>query len=252
MGNLFIENQTQYDFFDTADGSPSICLSSDMFRPEAMHHRQGALTESLFVYHGVLKEALERECPPQILSVGLGCGYNEMITVAHFLNTETGLPVDFYLESFEGDLQLRQVFNNWLIDQAPDSPLEKSLSDTFERVSLLVAEHFFVEHELLKATLRDLIEAKKINIREWLTTETDFSYRFGVIYFDAFSGKSTPELWTEDFLFNFLARASAPQSGLATYAATGALNRALKRSGFILKEQPGFSGKRQSTRAFRS
>lgn len=262
MGNLFVENQTHYEFFTTADGSPSVCLWSDRFRPEAMHHRQGALAESLFVYHGLLEEGLSMNMAPQILSVGLGCGYNEMIAVAHFLSQKKSFET-FYLESFEGDSLLRESFLEWML-QRPDissqnevgdehgSSVKKQLHLTFEKVALLISSHFrLAPNDTIKNQLRCLYDEKQFILRDWLTDQTQFQNRFGIIFFDAFSSQSSPELWNEDFLTALLEKAAQTPCGLATYAATGTLNRALKKSGFVLREQKGFSGKRQSTRAFR-
>jgi tRNA U34 5-methylaminomethyl-2-thiouridine-forming methyltransferase MnmC len=48
-----------------------------------------------------------------------------------------------------------------------------------------------------------------------------------------------------------LGRILAPQAVLATYAATGTMNRALRTLGFKILEKPGFQGKRESTLAVR-
>jgi len=61
-----------------------------------------------------------------------------------------------------------------------------------------------------------------------------------------------PELWQEVDLTRFIGEASATHSVLATYAATGALNRALRRNQFVLESKVGFAGKRQSTFARRT
>ncbi|OFZ16923.1 MAG: hypothetical protein A2Z20_09435 [Bdellovibrionales bacterium RBG_16_40_8] len=250
MSKLIVEGDSNYEFFTTNDGSPSICLSSDKFRPEAMHHRDGALAESLFVYKGVLHEALELGCPPRVLSLGIGCGYNEMIAVAYILHTKKTLS-DFYLESFEGDTNLRTSFTNWLLDMTSASELQSEIYGTLNKVLDCVANEFTLKPQFIKSQLLELYEKKQFILREWLTSDTDFSTIFGVIFFDAFSSKSTPELWTENFLKMFLKKVAAPNCALATYAATGSLNRALKESNFILKKQKGFSGKRESTRALR-
>ena len=255
MGLVITESQTSYDFFITADGSPSICLSSSIYRPEAMHHRQGALSESLFVYHGVLSEALTRQAPPQILSVGLGCGYNEMIAVAHFLNAEQTqpFPQDFYLESFEGETEIRTAFLNWLNNKAEANPdeLQKELRQTFSLVADKVSAHFQLKTDSLRQKMLQLVNEKKFVLRDWLRDDTSFTHTFGVIFFDAFSRQSTPDIWSDAFLIRFLNKVAADRCGIATYAATGSLNRALRATQFERTEMPGFSGKRQSTRAFR-
>ncbi len=281
MGNLIVENQVHYEFFVTGDGSPSIRLSSDKYRPEAMHHCDGALAESLFIYHEVLRQSLERGALARVLSVGLGCAYNELITVAHLLceasassDDMTGDAVEkvcnsLYLESFEGDDRLRETFLQWLheshknvgvgLDIANESPspgqthnnLQQAVAGTFTQVLQKVSAHFKLSPELVKTTLQQMHEKGSFLQRNWLTGETAFAAPFGVIYFDAFSNQSTPELWSDSFLIQFLQKTAADKCGLATYAATGALNRALKQSGFVRESQPGFSHKRESTRAFK-
>jgi hypothetical protein len=238
-----------------------------------MHHRQGALSESLFVYHGVLSEADASGCPPRVLSVGLGCGYNEMIAVAHYLkkcqitfSKSSDFPEQFYLESFEGDKNLREEFRLWLsqpfsqedlgnspplrLSNATPISLSKTLHQTYTRVLEMIAAHFELSPFEFKNKLSQLFGTNKFVLREWLAADTIFSKTFGVIFFDAFSSKSTPSVWSEEFLVNFLKKTASPNCGIATYAATGTLNRALKKSGFTLRDQRGFCGKRESTRAF--
>ncbi len=70
-------------------------------------------------------------------------------------------------------------------------------------------------------------------------------------FFDAFSSKATPGLWNEEFLNQFLLRAPGKPCVFATYASTATLKKALKTAGFELKDQLGFGGKRESTRAYR-
>jgi tRNA U34 5-methylaminomethyl-2-thiouridine-forming methyltransferase MnmC len=75
--------------------------------------------------------------------------------------------------------------------------------------------------------------------------------RFNCIAFDAFSSKSTPELWTRDFLDHFLASACDDSCVLSTYACTGNLKRALIDAGFELRIREGYASKRDSTLAVR-
>jgi tRNA U34 5-methylaminomethyl-2-thiouridine-forming methyltransferase MnmC len=70
-----------------------------------------------------------------------------------------------------------------------------------------------------------------------------------LFFFDAFSGKSTPELWTPEFLALFLQRVAQEKAVFATYACTGTLKRTLQTAGFVVEKRPGFQGKRDSTTA---
>lgn len=269
MSNLIVDQQTNYEFIVTGDGSPSIRMSNAKWRPEAMHHCDGAFSESVYIYHSVLTDALAQGAAPRILSIGLGCGYNEIITAAHFLAAQTSaIPIEnLYIESFEGDKNLRENFILWLsgdlaggsnsvtgIDQSTQqltSDLTQALAKTYNQVLEIASLHFDLSKDDLYRFLQKIYRDKQFVIRDWLEPQTRFQNRFGVIYFDAFSNQSTPEVWGEDFLVNFLDQVSDTICGFATYAATGALNRALKKTGFTRLAQPGFSGKRESTKAIK-
>ena len=71
---------------------------------------------------------------------------------------------------------------------------------------------------------------------------------FHVIFFDAFSPDSQPEMWTEEG-FARLYRALVPGGVLVTYSCKGSVKRALKAAGFSLEKLPGPLGKREFLRA---
>ncbi len=64
---------------------------------EEMHARGGALSESIFIYFYALEQFF-KECKDgeevEILSIGLGMGYNEILSACAYLNTR----VHRYLE----------------------------------------------------------------------------------------------------------------------------------------------------------
>jgi tRNA U34 5-methylaminomethyl-2-thiouridine-forming methyltransferase MnmC len=69
------------------------------------------------------------------------------------------------------------------------------------------------------------------------------------LLFDAFSAKTSPDLWTEEFLVEFFNKATAGDALISTYASRTALKNALKRAGFLVEVREGFKGKRNSTLA---
>ncbi|MNL45541.1 bifunctional tRNA (mnm(5)s(2)U34)-methyltransferase/FAD-dependent cmnm(5)s(2)U34 oxidoreductase [compost metagenome] len=71
----------------------------------------------------------------------------------------------------------------------------------------------------------------------------------GILY-DAFSSKTTPHLWEEEFLKSFF-QCAAADAMVSTYACKATLKRALKDSGFEVIVREGFLGKRNSTLALR-
>lgn len=252
-----------YQFISTADGSPSVRKAALDQPAEAMHHSGGALTESLYVYGEALESALELKFEPAVLSVGLGCGYNEWITLGLFLKHQIAKS-QMYLESFESDLVIRSQFLQFLdvngeltLDDPPDERLAAHFQKTFALALKLVADAMsLTPYELLKLG-RWLVCEKKWRLRATLDSQTQFDRTFGAIFFDAFSSKSSPTLWSHDFLAGFLAKTTAPfrvpptSCVFATYASKANLKHALEWAGFELKKQAGFAGKRESTRAYR-
>ncbi len=240
---------TSYQFITTEDGSPSIrmwrsSIGAEM-PAEAMHHCAGALSESVYIYGTLVDEVISRGWPARILSVGLGCAYNEWIALARLLHTDCSAE-SIYLESFEADPRLNGSFKLWLFEEFSDP-----FSHLYTEVVNKVSNHFGLDAQNLKTFGRNAFEKEQWRIRDRLEKGLAFHTKFTAIFFDAFSTKATPELWSEPFLDWFLAQAADTNCGLSTYAATGRLNRALKHAGFVLVPYRGFSGKRQSTRAFR-
>src|SRR5690606_37032809 len=104
----------------------------------------------------------------------------------------------------------------------------------------------------IRERLRDWLGAGRLRIEGALSASAPLPAEpVSAMLFDAYSKATSPELWDETFLKDFLARACAGRCALATYAAQGSLKRALLASGFRLEERAGFSGKRESTFALR-
>ena len=72
---------------------------------------------------------------------------------------------------------------------------------------------------------------------------------FDVVFFDAFSPESQPEMWTEKG-FTKLFKALSDGGVLVTYSCKGTVKRALKAAGFRIEKLPGPPGKREFLRAF--
>ena len=240
----------QYDFFLTDDGSPTIRRTDPTQPAEAMHHCGGALTESLYIYGRAVTYAQEHNFPMRVLSVGLGLGYNELIAAAL-------ADKDLHILSFEKDSFLREGFLNWLSDNQPTETTSTPLARAHTQVLELVAKATRIDAESLKAKLYKMYGEKKFLLCDDALDFVPAEAPYSVILFDAFSKKSTPDLWSEEFLIKFLehytrgANQPLPPCIFSTYACTGNGKRALKSSGFEILDRPGFHGKRQSTLAVR-
>jgi tRNA U34 5-methylaminomethyl-2-thiouridine-forming methyltransferase MnmC len=140
--------------------------------------------------------------------------------------------------------------NNHASDFSYDLPAD--FAHAYDGILERTANETGVAPTLIHETLALMIQDGRWKIRAALDATTEFSEQFGCICFDAFSSRTSPELWSEDFLKAFFAKVAAPQCVLSTYACTGTLKRSLKASGFVITIREGFSSKRDSTFAVRS
>lgn len=230
----------QLEILKTSDGSPTISYKRADGYIEKMHHSGGALTESLYIYHHGLDLALREGCPPHVVSLGLGLGYNELIAIAEFHRRNQA---EYKVWSFEADDFLREQFANWLIGK------ESPLHPVYDEILNAIEVHFKISGLKKIAALQ--LEKENLQLRGPYPADISGVENVGVFFFDAFSNKMSPELWREMDMLSSLKELLSPHAVLCTYAATGALNRVLKQLGFKLLDRPGFQGKRESTLAIR-
>ena len=69
------------------------------------------------------------------------------------------------------------------------------------------------------------------------------------IFQDPFSPKRNPSLWTVEW-FEDLKKLSSSEVTLSTYSSSTSVRKSLQAAGWFMKNAPGFSSKRTSTRAF--
>lgn len=227
----------------TADQSPTLRLLHSVdpskFRGESMHHSGGAWAETLLIYSRVAAEVLQYQPDPEFLIVGLGMGYIELAIAREALLADK--PVQ-RINSFESVPELREFFWRWL----HDVPLNPQVSETYETVARHVVSDTNLKIENLKQFLRSHFPKGECLYAE-LGSEFVLPSRYHGIFYDAFSSKTTPHLWEEDFLARFLNVAAHKECLFTTYACRVSLRQALRRTGFEEIVRPGFQGKRNST-----
>lgn len=233
----------------TGDGSPSLRLLKAVFadaeKGESMHHSGGAAAETELIYGQVLRRCFQEIPQPHFLSVGLGLGYVELVAVRESLLKQNP---HFTLESFELVPELRQWFLVWL----QGGPLSEEVQQVYDLVlKFVLHETPYLKPENLKELLLEKKENQQWSLQGALTESFVLARKSQGLLFDAFSAKTTPEIWTEEFLADFFARATDENAVVATYACRGSLKRALQQAGFEIEVRPGFQGKRNSTRAYK-
>lgn len=232
-----------FEIFTTADGSPTLAFKRADGYVEKMHHSGGALSESVYIYLESFIRAAEKNWPLRVVSVGLGLAYNEWLTLgeAH----RRGLDVQIW--SFELSSLLREEFLAFLKNAGPESEMQA----LYAQVAGQVAGRLNLSTNDLKTATLLALDSGKLILRGSFPQEIDGLHEISLVYYDAYSRKMDPELWQEDAVIEAFKKILAPQASVATYAATGALNRVLKHLGFSLKPKAGFQGKRESTLAIR-
>ncbi len=211
-----------------------------------MHSLEGALSETRYIYGDALLKASEIEARPRVLSVGLGLGYVEILAAACFL--KAGLSAaECGGVTYELIDALRDNFVNWLRDKPTQDAAFKQAYDTILEGTANVSVPGTSPPDEIKTFLRSMIEGGSWRLEGPLSVSTKIEEPFGCICFDAFSSKTSPDLWNEEFLKTFLTQASGERCVLSTYACTGTLKRALIHAEYALTIRAGFANKRDST-----
>jgi tRNA U34 5-methylaminomethyl-2-thiouridine-forming methyltransferase MnmC len=252
-------NAAPLGLIKTADGSLTL---KDGLLEESYRSEFGAASESFHVYlknSGVYDQligkdaAKDSDCELRLLEYGFGTGLNYLLTASlattqrkrvEYVALEKLLLSDSILDALKLDLsvqhceaitarcppiEIARQYNSLLEWRRalPDVPQNGTYSGSTEFVNLKLiigpAEHYKAE------------EGKS----------------FDAIYFDPFSPKSSPELWTASVLEQAF-RSLKPGGTLTTYCVAGDVRRALTKANFEVHRLPGpTKGKRQVLLAVR-
>lgn len=227
----------------TSDGSPSMeIIYSNV--SEWMHSSHGAFEESCYIYLHALNLAHEKGLPLRILSVGLGLGYNEILSAGFSLSKKLTLSI----QSYENEPFLVESFKHWSVGTLKSTDC---LFPVYEKILEMTAQKLNLSVSKLRETIQDLGRNHQFIHLGELSASGPFPPGQTLIYFDAFSNKASPDLWTPDFLEIFVKSTADASCLLSTYAATGNLKRSLVQNGFEVDLRPGFAGKRNSILGFR-
>lgn len=215
----------------TSDGSHTLKLVN--FN-EQYHSLHGALGESRHIF---IKSGLNFLAPANekinILEVGLGTGLNALLT-AH--NSIGGSSVVWYhaLEPYPLSKEITDKLNFCkLIDWSLAPQVFEGIHSSIGNDYIKITEEFYMltSHETLSEAL--------LNERH-----------YHLVYFDAFSPETQPELWTQE-VFEKVYRSLVAEGVLVTYCSKGIVRRALTAAGFKVEKVPGPHGKREITRAIK-
>ena len=211
--NLTIQN--------TDDGSKTIY--SEAFK-ETYHSVNGAITESMHVFINAGFNYCQRN-PIHILEVGFGTGLNAYLTLLEA--QKHNITVEY--QSIELYPLKSELYKDYASSLSSDGNLLLAMHDAPWGCATEISHGF-------------KLQKKKTDLLLFVP-----STNYDLVYFDAFSPVTQPELWTED-VFRKIIDSMNEGSILTTYCAKGIVRRTLQKVGFKTERLPGPPGKREMLR----
>lgn len=198
---------------------------------ENYHSSHGAVNESMHVFIKAGLAMVERPVV-RVLEVGLGTGLNLLLTWIRCL--EGKCSVDYTaLEPFplNRDVLAQLAHCEDLAWPGLHEPFMQLMTAPEGEKQQMSGGSCFVR----LGTPVAVFEAKEV---------------FDVVYFDAFSPRHQPEMWTTE-VFSKVFNALVPGGILVTYCAQGNARRNMQAAGFLVERIQGPPGKQHMTRATR-
>lgn len=220
----------------TEDGSPTLRLPN---QGESMHHSGGAAAETNYIYGNVLNmghQILRDSCKTCV--VGLGLGYIEISWAISLIKNGLSPSESLSFHSFEVVPGLIENFCSWLHSKKAHPVYDLIVEKLDPNIS----------NSEVKEVLQNALKAGS-SLNGNFTDLSGHREKYNVICYDAFSKKTSENLWLADFLEKFFKTYSASDCVVTTYACTGVFRKALQEQNFQFFKRPGFCGKRDSSLA---
>lgn len=211
----------------TKDGSNT--LYSKVFA-ETYHSKNGAISESehVFIQSGLAYIHLQ-QMHVSILEIGFGTGLNAILSYLYAQKKECNISYTA-IEPFPINMDCVKELNfSSILTNDEQRLVFEQMHQSQAGESLQYDNFSFVRYQ------------EKLS--SFITEKT-----FSLVYYDAFSPNTQPEMWTND-VFEHLHSMMQTGAVLVTYCAKGAVKRILKSLGFSLHRLPGANGKREMIRA---
>jgi tRNA U34 5-methylaminomethyl-2-thiouridine-forming methyltransferase MnmC len=213
------------EFVITRDGSPTIY---DPSFKEHHHSLVGAYTEARFKFAEVARPLLVSKKHIKVLDLPFGLGYNLIASLM--------LLDELQLRHFVDCTAIEKDFK--VIEAIASCPFGEDLQSCFDHIKSLSTGQLIVETENFKLEL--IVD----DLREALRGLND---SFDLIYFDPFSPKVAPELWSKDNVLSHLTRLLSDEGLLITYTASNKVRKAFLELGLNIAPGPAVGRKMGGT-----
>lgn len=207
----------------TADSSPT--LFSEEYN-QIYHSNHGAISEGVHVFIENGLEKLKHLESINVFEMGFGTGLNAILAKR-------------FSHKYHKNIYYETIEKHPLVDSSLDQ-VKVHLPEFKEDFEQIHASEWNNE-----VKLSDFFVFHKV---ENSLEKYVFNKKFDIIFFDAFSPNSQPELWTEEVFINIY-HALNPNGFLVTYCAKGIVKRTLRASGFEVHTLPGPPRKREMVMA---
>lgn len=228
----------------SADGSYTLKLAD---YDESYHSINGALSESNYIYIGCGLSYYSNFIHPvelNIFEVGLGTGLNCMLSALFAIENRS---VRINYSCIEKYPVTNEEFRT--LDHI-NAILSQPGGYSREEVTEIKKVYEKIQYSNWEERVELLPNFTLLKINSDLLVFKGENRIYDIIYFDAFSPNTQPELWTEE-IFKGLFNSLKVGGILVTYSSKGIVKQALRDSGFDIRRLPGPKGKRHIIRATR-
>lgn len=229
----------EHSIIMTEDGSMTIFNKE---KNEHFHSIHGAVQESIHVFinnglKNITGNGKGTELPVpmlNILEIGFGTGLNALLTLMEFLSDgNKPLSINYTgLEPNPIDLKVATQLNycdHLNCESLHDAFIQMHKGEPGKMVSLVNGFTFTKEY---------------VTFQQYLSNDQVFN----LVYFDAFSPVTEPDLWT-DAVFKKLFTIMNDGGVLVTYCSKGSVRRSMQQQSFKIERLPGPPGKHEMLRA---
>lgn len=248
--------QNEAEFFElivTGDGSPSFKIQTPGVKPEAMHHLGGAWSETVHIYGRALELLLDKReelgwggQPLEVVSVGLGLGYNEILAAA--ISLKRNASKDLRVTSYEIEPSLIASFQEFFSTPSHLENPQTESEKVRKSILALAAKHYQVKELDVFLWVAEALKDGSLVLKGDFLADANLLPPYNLMFYDPFSDRVDDKLWDETFLDEIFAQGARQKLCVfATYAAKGRIKRLFKKHGFTKVEFEGFGGKKENS-----
>lgn len=206
-----------YEFIITQDGTPTLY---DESTGEHHHSLVGAYTEALYKFVKISEPVIKNINNLKVLDLPFGLGYNLIALIKYF--EENNINQNINCTAIELDSKV--------LDKIQDYPANHELKKYFQLIEIVNKLPNKIENNKFNLQLynKNLLEV----LPELSLAEPE---EYNLIYYDPFSPRSAPDLWSKNNVLNYLSILLNKQQGLfITYSASNKVRKALYELGLYI------------------